>query len=214
MLLAIFGINNDAVNLVISLLLLVLGVLYLTLIYWTFADARRRLDDLILITCAVVTSIIFPFVGTIIYTILRPPEFLEDVHERDLEIRSAELRLRELEATTCPRCAHHVHQNYLVCVNCGQRLKHPCPSCRRPVSPRWKRCPYCEFDLAQGSGKRRRPSRGGAQTAAAKKRSGDGDAEDERGERQRQRDADGGQHGSGGSSQQGDASEGAGATRS
>ena len=46
--LAIFrieDIKNDALQTAASIALLVLGVLYLALIFWTFADARRRIDD-------------------------------------------------------------------------------------------------------------------------------------------------------------------------
>ena len=70
----------------------VLGVIWLALIYWTFADARRRIADRMLVACATITSF-FPFIGTIIYMIVRPPEYLEDVHERDLEIQAAQARL-------------------------------------------------------------------------------------------------------------------------
>ena len=47
--LAIFGIKNNALNTGVSVALLVLGVLYLALIFWTFADARRRIDDPLLV---------------------------------------------------------------------------------------------------------------------------------------------------------------------
>ena len=64
------------------------GVIWLALIYWTFADARRRIADGMLVACATIASF-FPFIGTIVYMIVRPPEYLEDVHERDLEIQAA-----------------------------------------------------------------------------------------------------------------------------
>ena len=82
--LAIFTIKNSALNTGVSVALLILGVLYLALIFWTFADARRRIDDPLLVACATLCSF-FPFIGTIVYVIVRPPEFLEDVRERELE---------------------------------------------------------------------------------------------------------------------------------
>ena len=45
-----------------------------------------------LVGCATAASL-FPFVGTVIYLIVRPPEYLEDVRERELEIAAAEARL-------------------------------------------------------------------------------------------------------------------------
>src|SRR5207245_526868 len=100
---AVFGITNDALNLVVNLLILFLVVIWLALVWWTYSDSRRRIDDPMLVGTATVASL-FPFVGTIVYLIVRPPEFLEDVRERQLEIAAAEARLAQLEALTCPYC--------------------------------------------------------------------------------------------------------------
>ena len=140
---AIFGIENDGINLAINLLILFLVVVYLALIAYTYLDAKRRLEDPVLIGCATVASL-FPFLGTIVYTILRPPEFLEDARERKLEIRASELRVRQLEDTSCPNCEHPVERTYLRCPSCQARIKDPCESCGKPIDPRWSICPYCE----------------------------------------------------------------------
>src|ERR1700722_13706181 len=92
---AYFGIESSGLSLAIDLLILFLVVLYVSLLYWTYADARRRIADPMLIGCATAASL-FPFVGTIVYMILRPPEYLEDVHERELEMQAAEARLAQL----------------------------------------------------------------------------------------------------------------------
>jgi hypothetical protein len=94
--LAVFGINNDGVNTAVNVLLLFLVVIWAALIFWTYADARRRIDDPMLVACATAASF-FPFVGTIVYAIVRPPEFLDEVYLRNLEIQAAEERLRQLE---------------------------------------------------------------------------------------------------------------------
>ncbi len=140
---AIFGIENDGVNLAINLLILFLVVVYLALIAYTYLDAKRRLEDPVLVGCATVAAL-FPFLGVIVYSILRPPEFLEDRRERDLEIRASELRVRQLEENSCPNCEHPVERTYLRCPSCRARIKDPCESCGKPVDPRWSLCPYCE----------------------------------------------------------------------
>lgn len=155
--LAIFGITNDGLNLAATLFLLMLVVLWLALIVYTYLDARRRISDPFLVTCATVASF-FPFIGTAVYAIVRPPEFLEDAHERELEIKAAELRVRQLREQTCPNCEYPVEKNYLRCPNCQRRLKDPCRTCGKPVDPRWGLCPYCETTLG-GRGERRRPPR-------------------------------------------------------
>ena len=158
MLLAIFGITNDGLNLAATLFLLLLVVLWLALIVYTYLDARRRISDPFLIACATVASF-FPFVGTAVYAIVRPPEFLEDAHERELEIKAAELRVRQLREQTCPNCEYPVEKNYLRCPNCQRRLKDPCPTCGKPVDPRWGLCPYCETNLRGSSEERPRSKR-------------------------------------------------------
>ena len=147
MALAIFGITNSGLNLAATLVLLLLIVLWLALIVYTFLDARRRIADPFLVGCATIASF-FPYIGTAVYTIVRPPEFLEDAHERELEIKAAELRVRQLREQTCPNCEYPVEKNYLRCPNCQRRLKDPCPTCGEPVDPRWSLCPYCETTLA------------------------------------------------------------------
>ncbi len=156
--LAIFGITNDGLNLVATLFLLMLVVLWLALIVYTYLDARRRISDPFLVACATVASF-FPYIGTAVYAIVRPPEFLEDAHERELEIKAAELRVRQLSEQSCPNCEYPVERNYLRCPNCKQRLKDPCPTCSKPVDPRWGLCPYCETNLGGGGEQPRRKRR-------------------------------------------------------
>jgi Double zinc ribbon len=156
--LAIFGITNDSLNLVATLFLLMLVVLWLALIVYTYLDARRRISDPFLVACATVASF-FPFIGTAVYAIVRPPEFLEDAHERELEIKAAELRVRHLQEQSCPNCEFPVEKNYLRCPNCQRRLKDPCSTCGKPVDPRWGLCPYCESSLGGGGGERPRRKR-------------------------------------------------------
>ena len=100
--LAIFGISNNGLNLVVTLFMLMLVVVWLALIVYTYLDARRRVSDPFLVACATIASFI-PYIGTAVYAILRPPEFLEDAHERELEIRAAELRVRQLTEQLLPQ---------------------------------------------------------------------------------------------------------------
>jgi hypothetical protein len=156
--LAIFGITNDGLNLVATLFLLMLVVLWLALIVYTYLDARRRISDPFLVACATVASF-FPFIGTAVYAIVRPPEYLEDAHERELEIKAAELRVRQLRDQSCPHCEYPIEKSYLRCPNCQRRLKDPCPTCSKPVDPRWGLCPFCETSLGGGGERPRRKRR-------------------------------------------------------
>ncbi|MEA2333177.1 MAG: hypothetical protein QOH58_3315 [Thermoleophilaceae bacterium] len=154
--LAVFGIENDGLNLAVNLLILFLVVIWLALVYWTFADARRRIADPLLVGCATAASL-FPFVGTIVYVIVRPPEYLDDVRERELEIAAAQARLANLEHVHCQYCGFEVDKDFLRCPSCLRRLKEPCTVCAKPLDPRWKICPYCEAEVGQAPAETRRP---------------------------------------------------------
>jgi hypothetical protein len=143
---AIFGIDNSGLNLAVNLVLLFLVVIWIALVYWTFADARRRIEDPILVGCATAASL-FPFVGTMIYMIVRPPEYIDDVRERELEMQAAEARLAQLGYHLCPHCDYEVEKDFLRCPSCLRKLKDPCRSCGRPLDPFWKVCPYCETEV-------------------------------------------------------------------
>jgi hypothetical protein len=154
--LAVFGITDPRLNLAVSLFLLFLTVLWLALIFWTFADAKRRIADRMLIACATLASF-FPFIGTIVYMIVRPPEYLDDVRERELEMAGAEARLQQLEGMTCPYCEFDIEKSFLRCPSCLRRLKEPCTTCGKPLDPRWKIGPYCESEIAGATLGRHRP---------------------------------------------------------
>jgi hypothetical protein len=143
---AYFGIESSGLNLVIDLLILFVVVLYFALIYWTYADARRRIYDPMLVGCATAASL-FPFVGTIVYMVLRPPEYLEDVRERELEMQAAEARLHDLDHGLCPHCDYRIERDFIRCPSCLRKLKERCVSCSRPLEEAWTICPYCETEV-------------------------------------------------------------------
>jgi RNA polymerase subunit RPABC4/transcription elongation factor Spt4 len=156
--LGVFGIDNGSLNTAVSVLLLILGVVYLALIFWTFADARRRIDDPLLVGCATLASV-FPFVGTIVYLIVRPPEYLDDVRLRELEMTAAEARLANLDYQLCPHCDYEIKSDYLRCPNCQRKLKERCFSCGKPLEPQWEICPYCEAETGRTPSTARRRRR-------------------------------------------------------
>src|ERR1700759_5385257 len=169
--LAIFSIKNSSLNTAASVALLILGVLYLSLIFWTFADARRRIDDPLLVVCATLASF-FPFVGEIVYLIVRPPEFLDDVRLRELEMTAAEARLSSLDYALCPHCDYEVQSDYLRCPSCMRKLKERCYSCSKPIDPTWRICPFCEAETnapTPSSTRRRRRQTTDQATVAAER---------------------------------------------
>jgi Double zinc ribbon len=161
--LAYFGIESNAFNLVVDLLILFAVVLYCSLIYWTYTDARRRVLDPMMIGLATVVSL-FPFVGTLVYLILRPPEYLEDVRERELETQAAEARLHQLDYSLCPHCDYRIERDFIRCPSCLRKLKERCVSCSRPLDRAWTICPYCETEVPDLAPRRRTRRRAAAES--------------------------------------------------
>lgn len=126
--------------------ILLVVVLWLATGFWVLKDARRRIADAWLIALATLIGLVPPFIGPIIYLLFRPPEYLADVRERELEIRAMEERLAELDRR-CPVCRARVEASYLVCPVCTTRLKQACPSCGQPLESLWQVCPYCATDV-------------------------------------------------------------------
>jgi RNA polymerase subunit RPABC4/transcription elongation factor Spt4 len=143
--------SSTALRAVIVSLLLLLAVLWLALVYWTYADASRRGSWKFMWG---VIAFLFPFVGTLVYLIVRPPEYLLDHRERELELAVLERELRE-QVSQCPNCRNIVEKDFLMCPECGWELKRPCENCNRPLSLRWSVCPYCETEQEAASQKER-----------------------------------------------------------
>jgi predicted amidophosphoribosyltransferase len=127
-----------------------------------------------LVGCAAAAAL-FPFIGTIVYMIVRPPEYIEDRHERELEIAAAEARLHDIQGMGCPHCGFEIESTFLRCPSCLRRLKEPCTVCGKPLDPRWKICPYCEAEVGQAAqeARPRRARRSGAPRAARAARPAD-----------------------------------------
>jgi hypothetical protein len=122
--------------------LFIVVVLWLATAFWTFKDARRRVEEPWLVGLATLLGLFPPFLGPIIYLFFRPPEYLQDVHERQLEIQAMEERLAQLDPR-CPVCRAKIDPAYLVCPVCTTRLKQACTSCGKPLDALWQVCPYC-----------------------------------------------------------------------
>jgi hypothetical protein len=121
---------------------LLLLTLWLATAFWTFKDARRRIEDPWLVGLATLIGLVPPFLGPVIYLFFRPPEYLQDVRERELEIMAMEERLAQIDQR-CPVCRARVEGSYLVCPVCTTRLKSSCSNCGQPLEALWQICPYC-----------------------------------------------------------------------
>jgi len=126
--------------------------------FWVWKDARRRIGNKALVALATLLGLVVPFVGPLIYMLFRPPEYLEDVRERQLEIRAIERRLETGPEMTCWVCNAEVQPEFLVCPVCTTRLRQACTTCSKPLEPAWQVCPYCETPVAGDAVPLRQPA--------------------------------------------------------
>ena len=135
--------SSPLFGLATKLLLLFIVIIWFSLVFWTYRDAQRR-GILGIYWAAVV--FFFWFFGWAIYLILRPPEYLEDAKERELDIKSKEAILSR-RSSFCPACGKPVESDFLICPYCLEKLKQACPECNRALQMNWTVCPYCKTNL-------------------------------------------------------------------
>lgn len=136
-------INNIATlaGVIVAALGAFIFALWVAMGIWTFNDIRSRTRDWLAILLAVLLVMVFPIVGLILYTLIRPKSTLADVYDRALE---EEALLRELEEThACPTCGVPVRDNWVFCPNCHAQLQHTCPTCNNMVRNEWAICVFC-----------------------------------------------------------------------
>lgn len=127
-------------RLLILLVQVFILVLWVSMAYWTFRDAKSRGA---MAGYWAFVALIFPVFGWLIYLVVRPPERREEAQERELEIRAKEAQLAQSGAS-CPACMKPVEKDFLVCPHCLKRLKKPCPECEHALKLTWTICPYCQ----------------------------------------------------------------------
>ncbi len=71
---------------------------WLACAYWVFKDARRRVEDPIILVVCVLTGLVFGPLGLLIYSIVRPAELIVDSREREMEMEMMAAAPRRLRA--------------------------------------------------------------------------------------------------------------------
>ncbi len=121
-------------------IIFLLILIWLSFVYWTYRDAKLRNTSAIFWAIVV---FVLNYLGLILYLILRPPEYIDDVLERELEIRRMDQLLNE-KVERCPACGKPVSKDFLICPYCRKKLKNSCINCDKPLQLDWKVCPYCK----------------------------------------------------------------------
>jgi len=115
--------------------------LWVSMIVWTFRDARARSRDIFAILLATLMVVVFGPLGLLLYLMLRPPVTLAELYERSLE---EEALLQDLEERPrCPGCSRQVKEEWILCPDCHTTLKNVCPHCGNSLHLAWTICPFC-----------------------------------------------------------------------
>jgi RNA polymerase subunit RPABC4/transcription elongation factor Spt4 len=126
------------------------AVLYIAVSFWVVRDARRRADSWFFALFAGLLGLCLPFLGVIIYLVIRPPRTLDE--ERALYLEEQALQEGEpIEATPlsrpCPTCGREIEPDFVICPYCRTQFARRCNACGKWLRLGWHVCPYCAEEV-------------------------------------------------------------------
>ena len=133
-------------------------LLWIALAYWMVRDARRRSDSVPLALVAGLLGLALPFIGWLVYLIIRPPRTLDEERQLLLEEQAFSEPMAEDGARPCPACGREIEAEFVICPYCRTQFARRCRSCQRWMRLGWRVCPYCAEEvglqsLGGGSGR-------------------------------------------------------------
>jgi RNA polymerase subunit RPABC4/transcription elongation factor Spt4 len=141
--------DSPLIRTVLQLVAVYIVLLWAATAYWAYRDLQTRTANPIApyLAAALIilfTPLLFPF-GVIIYRIVRPSETVAEANERQL---AEEAMMVEIEAQPhCANCGRQVHEDWIICPTCRNRLRRVCPNCSRLVELDWSLCAWCGKDF-------------------------------------------------------------------
>jgi RNA polymerase subunit RPABC4/transcription elongation factor Spt4 len=141
--------NSDAVQLFFRAVLIYIVLIWLATAFWAYRDMQQRTTNPIAPYLAAALIIVFTPIAFLfayfLYRIVRPKETVSEANERAL---AEEAMLVEIESQPhCANCSRPVHEEWIICPTCRNRLRRVCPNCSRLVELDWSLCAYCGKDF-------------------------------------------------------------------
>lgn len=140
----------------VRVLVIYIGLIWLASAYWAYRDMRLRSASAITPYVAAATIIVFTPIfflfGLLVYRIVRPKETIAEVNERAL---AEEAMLAEVASHAhCANCSRPVHEDWIICPTCRNRLRRVCPNCEHLIELDWTLCAWCgkDFERADAPG--------------------------------------------------------------
>lgn len=125
-----------------------IAALWLALGFYVVRDSRHRSHSQSFTAVAVVLGFLPPFLGPLIYFMLRPPRTLEE--ERALELEEQALLEPAFDTVLtrpCPTCGRDIEHDFIICPYCRTQFARRCAQCDRSLRLGWSVCPYCAADV-------------------------------------------------------------------
>ena len=149
-------IESDAFQIGIRVLVAYIVLIWLASAYWAYRDMRLRsasaFTPYVAAAAIIIFTPIFFLFGLLVYRIVRPKETIAEVNERML---AEEAMLAEVASHAhCANCSRPVHEEWIICPTCRNRLRRVCPNCERLIELDWTLCAWCgkDFERAEAPG--------------------------------------------------------------
>jgi RNA polymerase subunit RPABC4/transcription elongation factor Spt4 len=141
--------ESPLVQLALQAIGIYIVILWAATAFWAYRDLQTRTTNPVAPYLAAALIILFTpalFVfGVIVYRILRPHETTAEANERAL---AEEAMMVEIESQPhCANCSRQVHEDWIICPTCRNRLRRVCPNCSRLVELDWSLCAWCGKDF-------------------------------------------------------------------
>jgi RNA polymerase subunit RPABC4/transcription elongation factor Spt4 len=124
-------------------------VLYVAVAFWVVRDARRRSESILFALFAALLGLGLPFLGVLIYLVVRPPRTLDE--ERALLLEEQALQEEEMaespSSRPCPTCGREIEPDFVICPYCRTQFARRCHNCGKWLRLGWHVCPYCADEV-------------------------------------------------------------------
>jgi hypothetical protein len=142
-------VESDVFQVGIRVLVAYIVLIWLASAFWAYRDMRLRsasaLTPYLAAAAIIVFTPVFFLFGLLIYRIVRPKETIAEVNERTL---AEEAMLAEIASHShCANCSRPVHEDWIICPTCRNRLRRVCPNCEHLIELDWTLCAWCGKDF-------------------------------------------------------------------
>jgi hypothetical protein len=149
-------VESDVFQLGIRVIVAYIVLIWLASAFWAYRDMRLRsasaFTPYVAAAAIIVFTPIFFLFGLLLYRIVRPKETIAEVNERML---AEEAILAEIAShSQCANCSRPVHEDWIICPTCRNRLRRVCPNCEHLIELDWTLCAWCgkDFERAEAPG--------------------------------------------------------------